>query len=63
MRSHFATIRLRLQQAVSAGPIASVDAEKLSLFKTLSDIAGATEELASEKARVTLLAPTNEVKS
>lgn len=44
------------------GPIADIKAEKLTLFGALADISGATGPLSSEKARVTILAPTDEVR-
>lgn len=48
-------------QAAPKHTIDVVDKEKLTLFKTLVDISGATKAFSNEKARVTVLAPTNAV--
>lgn len=43
--------------------IDTLDSAKLSSFKSLIDLAGATSAFSNAKARVTLLAPTDEVRA
>jgi hypothetical protein len=48
--------------AADTHAISTLEAANLSEFKGLIDLAGATAAFSNEKARVTLLAPTNEVR-
>jgi hypothetical protein len=49
-------------RAAETHAIDTLEKEKLTTFKSLIDLAGATAAFSNEKARVTLLAPTNEVR-
>jgi hypothetical protein len=49
-------------RAAETHAIDTLKAAKLSTFASLIDLAGATAAFSNEKARVTLLAPTDEVR-